>query len=323
MRAAHECRAHNLSDFATMLDLALLQHFVMVAQHKSFTRAADQLHVSQSAVSRSIARLEQQIGARLIERTTRAARLTLAGENFLKEALSILERLNVASRNAQRTAEGAAGAIAIAVCPGTSAETPRLSSAVQAFRDAWPDVRVQLSPVLSNEQPALLRNATYDVGVMRLAVSDSHDLQWHSLARDPLMVAAPAVWRLGRSRMRLAELRDRPWMMPNPKVAPALYDQQVQLCRSAGFDPKIVAFAEDAITSQIMIACGVGCAFVNARRLARQDQGIELIELQGLSDLYIAETCVASASATTSKLVRAFVDALIASPSPPQKKGLR
>jgi DNA-binding transcriptional LysR family regulator len=302
---------------APMIDLTLLKHFIAVARAASFTRAATELHVSQPVVSRSIDRLEKSLGVKLFERTTRNVRLTPAGDAFLSEAASIVDRLAVAWNNAQRIGQGAKGELKIAVCPATEAETPRLSRAMQAFRESWPQVNLQLAPVFSDAQPSLLRAAEFDIGVLRRPASDGAELEWSPLAREQLGLALPRVWGLGERRRRLTELADRPWVMPHPRLAPDAFRRQVELCRTAGFEPKVTAYVEDALNGRIMIACGVGAAFAFVRPGWNPNPDVEYALIDGLSETSVSEIAVAWAKGSISPQVRAFVQCLVdAAPAP-------
>jgi len=293
-----------------MIDLALLKHFIAVAQSRSFTRASQELHVSQPVVSRSIERLESTMGVKLLERTTRIVRLTPAGEAFLSEAMTIVDRLAVAWSNAKRISLGAKAELKVAICPGAEAETSRLSQAIQIFRGAWPDVGLQLAPRLSGGQPPLLRAAEFDIGIMRLNRSDCEEIEWRVLAREPLMVSVPKVWNLGRSSMNLKELQDLPWLLSSPDIAPETYQRQLELCRTVGFEPKVAAYIEDTTNGMIMIACGMGAAFSYGG--VRPEYGSsDLVAIEGLSDFFVSEIVVAWPAASTSTQVHDFVRYLI------------
>ena len=83
-----------------MIETLMLKHFAAVAHARSFTIAAKQLNVSQSVVSRSVKRLEELVGATLVERTTRSVAMTPAGEAYYAETRRLLDRLAVSTQNA-------------------------------------------------------------------------------------------------------------------------------------------------------------------------------------------------------------------------------
>jgi len=87
------------------LDLRLVRYFTAVAEHRHFGRAAEALHITQPSLSRQIAGLEQQVGARLLDRTPRGTRLTGAGEAFLPRAKALLRSTEQAVAEARAAAE--------------------------------------------------------------------------------------------------------------------------------------------------------------------------------------------------------------------------
>src|SRR5271170_5874680 len=87
------------------LDLRLVRYFVTVADHRHFGRAAAALRVAQPSLSRQIRRLEQQIGARLLDRTPQGTRLTEAGEVFLPRAKALLRSATQAAAQARAAAQ--------------------------------------------------------------------------------------------------------------------------------------------------------------------------------------------------------------------------
>jgi Bacterial regulatory helix-turn-helix protein, lysR family len=86
------------------LDLFLVRCFTVLAEHRHFGRAAVALHVTQSSLSRQISRLEQQLGARLVDRTPQGSRLTEAGEVFLPLAKAVLRSAGQAAARARAAA---------------------------------------------------------------------------------------------------------------------------------------------------------------------------------------------------------------------------
>ena len=95
------------------MELRHLRYFVAVAQESSFTRAAQRLHISQPPLSQQIGDLENELGTRLLMRTSRRVELTAAGEAFLGHAKAILERMDQALSHARAVGSGSAGRLEI------------------------------------------------------------------------------------------------------------------------------------------------------------------------------------------------------------------
>src|SRR5271168_3944040 len=102
------------------MELRYLKYFVTVAERQSFTRAAEQLHVAQPAISQQIKSLEEELGVSLLHRTKRSVKLTAAGNAFLSEAKEILAHAELSKQIARRAARGETGY-------GVSARAPRFA----------------------------------------------------------------------------------------------------------------------------------------------------------------------------------------------------
>ena len=132
-------------------DLQELEYFLAVANERNFTRAAEESHVTQPAMSRKIQDMEKRLGAVLIERTTRKVRLTEAGEIFKRYASAILETCEEAEQAVRRCAEKESQALALGY--GSRAQFEYL---------------LRLIHILHAEHPDLQLNATHGITYERL-----------------------------------------------------------------------------------------------------------------------------------------------------------
>ena len=293
-----------------MLDLSLLRHFVAVVETGSFTRAANRLNTSQSGVSRSVSRLEDELGVTLLERTTRKLQMTPAGEALFAEAVASLDRIAVAVDDARRIGRGARARLRIGLCQAVAEDAPIIRQGLKAFCHIWPDVELSLSTVFGVLQPGQLRASTIDVGISQLNLTDSYNLDWRVLKRASLSVAVPLAWEISARKLRLRDLRDRPWILPHPELAAGAYQDVLDFLRAAGFDPKIGGLADDRLTGEIMLSCGLGAALTHSAPVRNVIDGYEVIPLDlppAGSDI---ETVVCWASASVSEQVACLADCL-------------
>src|ERR1700722_7509527 len=116
--------------------LDLLHTFCVVAEELSFRRSAERLNLDQSALSRRIQKLENGLGFKLLERTTREVALTQAGQSFYRDNTLLLTRYAETIEGARRIAEGKVGHLRIAYM--SFAATKLMPSAVERFRQAHP-----------------------------------------------------------------------------------------------------------------------------------------------------------------------------------------
>ncbi|MBI2772859.1 MAG: LysR family transcriptional regulator [Burkholderiales bacterium] len=140
-----------------------LDAFLALAQTQHFTRAAELCHLSQSAFSQKIGRIEEEAGVRLFERSTRHVTLTPEGEVFAGEARRISQDLRNAFAGLQDLASLRTGRVAVAALPSVAAVW--MPQVIARYRAAFPAVRVELFDSLANAGLALLREGKADLAV--------------------------------------------------------------------------------------------------------------------------------------------------------------
>ena len=243
-----------------MLELTRLRVFREVATRGSFTAAADALHYTQPSISNQVARLEQEIGARLIERLPRGIRLTPAGQVLLGHAEAVLVRLADAEREVAETIANGSRTIRVAAFPTASATI--LPPAIAAFQAAHPNVDVRLTeaepPValpglLSGDYDVVL---AYDYPVLAAPAPRGVDVE--PLFVDQMAAALPAGHPLAtRDCVTLTDLAADAWVTPHDSVC---HDALLHVCRSAGFVPAVASQTNDYMAMQGLVAAGVGVA---------------------------------------------------------------
>ena len=176
------------------MELKQLRYFVAVAEEGHFGRAAEKLHRSQPPVSAQIGRLERELGAQLLARTTRSVELTPAGEVFLAKAKRVLAAAEDARISVGRAAQGLVGHLTIGFV--SSAALSLLPLALRGFREAYPDVDLNLRELTSAEQRAALLEGDIDVGLVRLPM-DTADLEGHRSVGGAATRRAPCLARAG------------------------------------------------------------------------------------------------------------------------------
>jgi DNA-binding transcriptional LysR family regulator len=143
--------------------LAEIEAFVALAEQGSFKRASEVLNLSQPALSRRIVKLESTLGARLVERTTRAALLTAAGREFYQRARSILEDLELSLLSFQDQPHRRSALVTVACI--TSATQYLLSGAMDRFKEVMPHTRVRILDTSANEVLAAVLGGEADFGI--------------------------------------------------------------------------------------------------------------------------------------------------------------
>jgi DNA-binding transcriptional LysR family regulator len=257
-------------------ELRQLRTFAAVAQRRSFTRAADDLHIAQQAVSQQIKALERSLGVTLLRRTPRRVELTPEGEVFLAESRRVLAAADRAARRATAAARGKAGTLRLAYTLTTVWET--IPTLLARWNEILPQVKVEAREVFGADIPELLLAARYDLA---LAPRTSYpgELHCRSVRREPLRIALADTDPLARrKRIDLATLADRLFEVWPRDMAPGFYDTVVGTCRIAGFEPDL---DEHATGNTVWgnLARGRGVALINASLSEQLPRGITLVEL--------------------------------------------
>jgi DNA-binding transcriptional LysR family regulator len=257
-------------------ELRQLRTFAAVAQRRSFTRAADDLHIAQQAVSQQIKALERSLGVTLLRRTPRRVELTAEGQVFLAECRRVLAAADRAARRVTAAARGEAGTLRLAYTLTTVWDTiPQL---LARLSEVHPQVKVEAREVFGADIADLLLTERYDLA---LAPMTSYPKGFHSrtIRREPLRVALAKTDPLARrKRIELATLAGRLFEVWPRDMAPGFYDAVVGTCRTAGFEPQL---DEQATGNTVWgnLARGRGVALINASLAEQLPADITLVEL--------------------------------------------
>ncbi|GIJ44034.1 LysR family transcriptional regulator [Virgisporangium aliadipatigenens] len=186
------------------LDLRLVRYFTVVAEHLHFGRAATALRVAQPSLSRQIQRLEDSLGARLLERTNQGTRLTAAGEAFLPRAQGLLH----AADQAVHAARLATAAHTVTV---GHVEDLNIAAAVRELRRRRPEAHVRTRRLDRSQERALLERRV-DALVCRTPLAvPTDDLDLTVLYDEPRVLVLPAFHRLaGKESVTPEDFADEP-----------------------------------------------------------------------------------------------------------------
>ncbi|HBO0073013.1 TPA: LysR family transcriptional regulator [Pseudomonas aeruginosa] len=247
------------------MELRHLRYFIAVAEELHFGRAAERLGISQPPLSQQIQALEEEIGARLFERTNRRVELTDAGRLFLDESRQVLAQVDKAVLLARRAHLGELGELKIGFT-SSAPFTSTIPSSIHAFRKAYPDVHLDLQEMSSRQVLKALLEESLQVGVIRpLALPDA--VHWVELFREPLVAVLRADHPLAAGSedgLAIAALAEEPFVFFPRSYGTGLYDQVIALTRQAGFSPRIAQEACEAMTIIGLVSAGLGVSILPA-----------------------------------------------------------
>jgi DNA-binding transcriptional LysR family regulator len=189
------------------MELRQLAVFVAVAEEGSFTRAADRLHVVQSAVSAAVRNLERELGARLFDRTTHKVALSDAGRALLPEARTTLAAA-AAARDAVDAVKGAVrGTIVLGNLQAQGMRSIDVAGMLAEFRSVHPGVEVQVRQGGSLEMTTKVRDGELDLAFVALPDQQFPGVELIPMASEPIVLAVAAGHPLaGRRRVELSAL---------------------------------------------------------------------------------------------------------------------
>jgi DNA-binding transcriptional LysR family regulator len=193
------------------VELRQLATFVAVAEEGSFTRASDRLHVVQSAVSAGVRNLERELGTPLFDRSTHKVQLTDAGHALLPEARATLAAATAARDAVDAVRGGVRGTVVLGTMQAQGMRAIDVPGLLAAFRQEHPHIEVRIRHAAggSAEMAAQVREGRLDLAFVALPDRELPGVEVTPLAREPIMVVAPATHRLAdRKSVELAALAD-------------------------------------------------------------------------------------------------------------------
>ena len=252
-------------------ELRHLRYFLAVAEELHFRRAAERLNIAQPALSRAIRQLEAELGVALLTRSSRQVALTAAGEAFLDGCHEVLNGLGRAVARTRKVETGEVGHLAIGYTDfAISGALPRI---IQRFRDANPEITIALDHGVTNQQLPALESGRLDFGFVTGPIFQRH-FQGVVVDNDPFVVVLPRAHRLARQKeIALAELAEEPFVLGTPDTWTHYLDHLYRLCRSAGFEPRVVqsAFNSEGIFGLVACNMGVTIHTSSVRNYIRKD----------------------------------------------------
>ena len=265
-----------------MFELSQLRRFVAVAEKLHFRRAAAHINMAQPPLSRQIRLLEHEAGVVLLDRTTRAVRLTPAGRVFLRDARRMLQAAENAVRDARRVAGGEAGEVTIAFTAASSyAYLPRL---VSLIRTRMPEVELTLREMVTSAQLDALQAGEIDFALCRPPVARA-GVRAVRVHREPLRLALPADHLLAdKAEIAIEDIGGEPLITYPPVEGRYLHDLVASLYHMAGIAPSRVQHITQTHSIMALVGAGIGIAVVPQAAERLQQAGVVLRALTSAAE---------------------------------------
>ena len=298
------------------IDLKQLRYFLAVAEEKSFSRAAERLHISQPPLSQQIMKLESELGVKLFARTTRTFELTVAGKALMSEASELLAKMRMTIDTIRQIDRGEVGRLRVGIV-GSAMWGP-IPSLLEEFQTKFPRVTWTIHELGPTLQYEALRAKQVDVGFWREPKLDEDDLKQDNLRqelcfREDVCVAINEHHPLAKQEsIELMDIADEP-MLTLALDKSSFPRYLIQCCVNAGFQPTIFQEASEPQTLLAMVGAGLGVALLPETTSRIGWPGVVFLPIRSnppSANLYITYTTLDDAP-----VVRAFLN--IINPSKP------
>lgn len=244
-----------------MIELRHLRSFIVVAQEKSFTRAALRLNIAQPPLSNRIRELEEELGVRLFERHTRSVEITQAGQVYLRHIEPIFAALDHATQACQAAHQGKTGRLGLGYTGRASQE--HLPGLLNRFRQAHPDVILDIhGPWPTGELRLHLLEKKLDAVLCFLPLSGD-DIVSHCLTESEFSVALPRLHAYAHAQTVAVEQFSQDAFVAYPAGRGFhLRRAMDEICMDSGFVPHVVRESEASQTLLCLVAAGLGITII-------------------------------------------------------------
>jgi DNA-binding transcriptional LysR family regulator len=288
------------------MELRQLRYVEAVARHRHFTRAADELHVAQSALSHQIRRLEAELGTALFERTSRTVVVTDAGEAVAARARSILAEVDGVRDQVDELRGLVRGRVSVgATLPAGELDVPRL---LVKFSETFPGIEIDLHEGTAGDMRSYLEEDRVDAAFSLLAADPPAEFQFERLSEEEVVAAFPAGGGPDRKRVTAAELGR--YALVTPRSGSAIKQALDDFFARAGRPLRIALESGDPFLLRCLVSTGFGAAVLPASLTRREGPAVDVRSLQPA--VRLPATLLWRRRRHQSPPARAFIDFVLA-----------
>lgn len=268
-----------------MIDVDGMLAFRAIAETNSFSRAAERLGVAQSVISKRLKRLEDQIGANLVDRMIRSRiALTQTGMNYLPEVRAALEQLGKAERIGRSLARGESGPLRIGYI-FSAAMNGTLHAVLSALSEALPEIRVEVQMMETPEQLAALEDGRLDVGLVRPRLTCPQVCVAKLVHGEHLVIGHSTRNSLADvDDITPIQLQDQRFIIPQFREKAGLVKYVEKLALAGGFAMPDPIRTADFVTAAAMAAAGHGVVLAPESISGLGIEGIRFRRISGFTD---------------------------------------
>jgi DNA-binding transcriptional LysR family regulator len=256
------------------MELRQLEYFQMVAKTNNITRAAEQLHVSQSTVTLAIQKLEDELGVLLFDRSQKHLLLTAEGQVFVQKVSDSLNLLQDGVAEINDYLQLKKGTLKVGVPPMIGSYL--FPEILAGFKKYYPNLELSIVEEGSFDIRQLLEKGELDIGIVNL-YQPSPLLETLAISKEQIVACLPLTHALANQPViSLTEIKDEPFIM----FKAGAYNRLIILdeCKKHGFVPNILLSSDQIETMKGLVEKGVGICFL-IEAIARKGQNYVSVPL--------------------------------------------
>tara|TARA_A100000164_G_C21941567_1_gene791023 strand:- start:1874 stop:2749 length:876 start_codon:yes stop_codon:yes gene_type:complete len=244
-----------------MITLKEIKYFVAVSEELNFRKAAKKLNISQPPLSKQIKILEEKLNLRLFERSKRGVKITLAGNDFLKNCYDIKFKINNSIESAKKIDKGELGNLKIGF--STLASFFILPKTISNFLRIYPNVELQLKEMRTEKIITDLKEKKIDIGFAGKKVVD-RDIKSLSLFSEDIVLALNKKNKLkNKKKISIKDIKNEKFILfPKSKGSLGIYDKIIEFCKKANFKPTVIQEAYEIEVILGLVSGGLGVALI-------------------------------------------------------------
>ena len=247
------------------MQLKVIQYFITIVERKSFSRASEELFLSQSALSQQMRKLENELGVELFNHSKHKVELTEAGIIFYEDSLHILRAYEMTKSKLKDLANAGNSVVTLGISPFYSHYY--LPILLPSLMNEHPNINYKIVEEISIDLEKRLIDGTIDFCLIPLQpINDK--LHYEVIFNEEILLAVPknhpangfAIPSVGMPFMDLSHLKDANFIMLKPTQK--FYEMSIRLCMEAGFEPRTIIETISWDTLNTLVGNGMGVGFV-------------------------------------------------------------
>jgi DNA-binding transcriptional LysR family regulator len=265
---------------ANQIEFRHLNYFKTLAEELHYRKAAEKLFISQSALSQQIKQLEQYLGHSLFDRSNKRVVLNEAGKLFYRDAVQVIQKMQIAVNNVQLLQKGNTGQLGISFV--ASAMQSVLPALLKQFNRDCPNIEFHLEELTNKEQLLALGKGDIDLGFMR-SNQVGQDMMIKSVYKETFTLVLPAEHPMTALDFNhIGELKDECFILFPNDQSQLYYQQIINLCADQGFTPKLSHRSIHAPTIFKLVENGMGLSIIPTSLATSENRGVKFIELKNI-----------------------------------------